>query len=241
MDSSTSKDTRKMTRTGSRLGIRIILAIFSLILYMASLFLIAGRLDWLQGWVFMAIFLTGQSIHFLYLWRKNPEVLKARARIGRNTKKWDKTWLTFFAILYLAVLYVGALDSGRYEWSRMPDWLLLVGAALYVFFMALVTWAMSVNPHFEKTVRIQHDRNHRVIDTGPYHIVRHPGYIGSIFGFTLSAPLMLGSWWAMIPAGLTTLWLVFRTALEDRTLRRELAGYEEYARRVRYRLIPFVW
>lgn len=231
----------KKNLAAGRLGVRIILAVFSLVLYLASLFLVAGKVNWPQGWIFMAIFLPGQSIHFLYLWRKNPEVLKARARIGRNTKKWDKTWLTIFAILYLVILYIAALDSGRYGWSSMPDWLLPVGAALYVFFMAFVTWAMAVNPHFEKTVRIQHDRNHRVIDTGPYLIVRHPGYIGTIFGFMLSAPFMLGSWWAMIPAGLTSFWLVFRTAMEDRTLRRELAGYEEYARRVRYRLIPYVW
>ena len=100
---------------------------------------------------------------------------------------------------------------------------------------------MVVNPHFEKTVRIQTDRDHRLIDTGPYRIVRHPGYLGTILSFILSAPLLLGSWWAFVPAAASTASLIVRTALEDRTLRTELAGYEDYARRVRYRLAPGIW
>jgi protein-S-isoprenylcysteine O-methyltransferase Ste14 len=99
---------------------------------------------------------------------------------------------------------------------------------------------MGVNPFFEKTVRIQTERNHRVIDTGPYAFVRHPGYLG-FFGWLLSVPLMLGAGWALVPAALAILSVVARTALEDRTLRRELDGYEAYADRVRYRLIPGIW
>jgi len=99
---------------------------------------------------------------------------------------------------------------------------------------------MGVNPFFEKTVRIQSERGHRVIDTGPYSFVRHPGYLG-FAGWILSTPLLLGSWWALIPAILSTVCLVVRTALEDRTLRMELAGYEEYIHRVRYRLVPGIW
>jgi protein-S-isoprenylcysteine O-methyltransferase Ste14 len=99
---------------------------------------------------------------------------------------------------------------------------------------------MGVNPFFEKTVRIQTERGHRVIDTGPYNFVRHPGYLG-FFGWNLSAPMLLGSWWAFIPAVLSVISIVIRTALEDRTLRAELDGYEEYVRRIRYRLIPGVW
>jgi protein-S-isoprenylcysteine O-methyltransferase Ste14 len=99
---------------------------------------------------------------------------------------------------------------------------------------------MGVNPFFEKTVRIQTERGHRVIDTGPYRFVRHPGYLG-FFGWGLSTPLLLGSWWAFLPALLSMVSLVIRTALEDRTLREELAGYREYASKVRYRLIPGIW
>ncbi len=99
---------------------------------------------------------------------------------------------------------------------------------------------MGVNPFFEKTVRIQTERGHRVIDTGPYRFVRHPGYLG-FCGWMLSTPLLLGSWWAFVPALLSILALVIRTTLEDRTLHNELTGYREYARRVHYRLIPRVW
>jgi protein-S-isoprenylcysteine O-methyltransferase Ste14 len=100
---------------------------------------------------------------------------------------------------------------------------------------------MLVNPHFEKFVRIQHDRSHKVIDAGPYRIVRHPGYAFVIPGFVLCPPLVLGSWWSFIPAAAAVTVLVIRTALEDRTLRNELPGYKEYAHRVRYRLLPGVW
>lgn len=123
----------------------------------------------------------------------------------------------------------------------MPVWLWPVGGILYSFSLVLVTWAMAVNPFFERTIRIQHDRNHRVVDSGPYRFVRHPGYLGTLFGFLFTPPLLLGSWWAMVPASLSAGWLVFRTALEDRILCKELKGYGEYARRVRFRLIPFVW
>jgi len=111
---------------------------------------------------------------------------------------------------------------------------------LFIPGAALFTWSMAVNPFFEKTVRIQTERGHRVIDTGPYHVVRHPGYVG-FFGWSLSVPLLLGSWWAFLPAFAAAIGIVIRTALEDRTLRAELTGYEEYATRVRYRLIPGVW
>ena len=100
---------------------------------------------------------------------------------------------------------------------------------------------MTANPHFEKTVRIQTDRDHRVIDSGPYRIVRHPGYAATAVGLLLATPLLLRSWWAFVPAVAGVAWLVLRTALEDRTLRRELAGYESYAARVRWRLVPGVW
>ena len=103
-----------------------------------------------------------------------------------------------------------------------------------------MTWAESVNKFFEPTVRIQTDRGHKVIDTGPYALVRHPGYVAACLLF-MGMPLALGSLWALIPAVLSCLLLVVRTILEDRTLREELSGYEEYTQRVRYRLIPGVW
>ena len=130
--------------------------------------------------------------------------------------------------------------GSRFEWSTMSPIFWPAGLILFVVGAMLFSRSMGVNPFFEKTVRIQSDRGHRVIDTGPYSVVRHPGYLG-FFGWCLSAPLLLGSWWAFVPAGLTLVGLIIRTALEDRTLRKELEGYEAYSTRVRYRLLPGVW
>ena len=116
-----------------------------------------------------------------------------------------------------------------------------LGVAGYAAGMLVSTWAMLVNTHFEKTVRIQHDRGHRVVDRGPYAVVRHPGYVGALLACPLATPLLLGARWAWIPALASTAMLVLRTALEDRLLRRELAGYAAYAARVRHRLLPGLW
>jgi len=116
----------------------------------------------------------------------------------------------------------------------------VLGYTLLIAGIVGLTWAESVNKFFEPTVRIQRDRGHSVIDTGPYAIVRHPGYVAACLVCS-GVPLSLGSLWALIPAILSCLLLVLRTIWEDRTLRDELAGYEEYTQRVRYRLIPAVW
>ena len=208
---------------------------------LVGFFWLAGRPDWPAGWAFVALVTLGHGVSALCVWRKDPELLKRRAGIDKGGKTWDKAWLTVFGVIYIAVLCVGALDGGRYHWSTMSPWLWPVGAAMYVLFLVVLTWAMLVNPHFEKVVRIQQELGHRVIDSGPYRIVRHPGYIGTIVGFILSTPFLLGSWWAFVPASAAAVWMVLRTALEDRMLRKELAGYADYTSRVRYRLVPGVW
>lgn len=218
-----------------------ILGWLSLLVYISLFFVCAGRADWWQGWAFLAVMVSGMFVHARYLAKHNPELRVWRQRIGGNTKKWDRIWLLFFGILYLSILVVGALDSGRFLWSSMPAGWFALGAALFAVSFAFVTWAMAVNPHFEKTVRIQHDREHQVIESGPYRIVRHPGYLGTLFGFMAAAPFMLGSWWAHLPAGLTGIWMIIRTGLEDKTLQAELPGYSQYAKRVPYRLVPHVW
>jgi protein-S-isoprenylcysteine O-methyltransferase Ste14 len=140
----------------------------------------------------------------------------------------------------LAIPIVAALDDGRYHWSHLPWWVCVLGYTLVIAGMAGVTWAEAVNKFVEPTVRIQTDRGHKVIDTGPYAIVRYPGYVSSFLAF-IGMALALGSLLALIPAVVSCLLLVVRTALEDRTLQAELPGYKEYAQRVRYRLVPGVW
>jgi hypothetical protein len=128
-----------------------------------GLFTIAGRWDWLAGWSYLAVLYAGNISTHIYLWFKNPDVLRWRARYGKGTKNWDKVCLAAFGVTFLLILVVAALDSGRYHWAPMPATLWSLGAALFVFGHGLITWSMRVNPFFEKTARIQTDRNHKVI------------------------------------------------------------------------------
>ena len=209
-------------------------------LVLIGIFWLAGGLDWFRGWVFIGLLIFGQTLSTLYIGRKDPELLRRRAEIGQGTKTWDFVLLALFGLTYLASLVVAAFDA-HYHWSKMTVWLWLIGAGLHMFFVVVITWAMAVNTHFEKTVRIQSDRHHRVIESGPYRIVRHPGYIATILGLVLATPLLLGSWWAFIPAILAMVCLLLRTVLEERTLVQELSGYEDYTKKVHYRLLPGIW
>jgi protein-S-isoprenylcysteine O-methyltransferase Ste14 len=212
----------------------------SLAMFAAILFVPAGRLDWVAAWVYLGLLVAFTIANLVYLRRVNPELIDRRTRLARGTKRWDVVWSVVFSPLVLAVYVIAGLDAGRYGWSSPPGWLWLVGLALFLAGMALFSRAMGENPFFEKTVRIQDERGHRLVDTGPYRLVRHPGYLGFV-GWILSTPLLLGSWWAFVPTLLSIAGMVVRTVLEDRTLKAELSGYAEYANRVRYRLVPGVW
>jgi protein-S-isoprenylcysteine O-methyltransferase Ste14 len=204
------------------------------------MFLPAGTWAWAKGWLFIGVFLGTVTIAALYLWRVNPEVWVARTRSHEGTKRWDKILLGFFFLAVYAIIPVAALDDGQFHWLPVPWWVCSLGHALFLIGMGIVTWAEAVNKFFEVTVRIQTERGHKVIDTGPYAIVRHPGYVGGILFFVGTA-LGLGSVWALVPAGLASAFLILRTRWEDQTLQAELPGYKEYTRRVCYKLIPGAW
>jgi protein-S-isoprenylcysteine O-methyltransferase Ste14 len=175
-----------------------------------------------------------------YLRRVNPEVVTARINRHEGTESWDRVLMVAFYPSLLAIVILAALDDGRFHWFPVPWWVCVLGFSLLLVGIGGLTWAQSANKFFERTVRIQHDRGRRVIDTGPYAIIRHLGYV-SAFLFLLGMALALGSVWALIPAVLSCLVLVVRTALEDQTLGAELAGYKDYTQRVRYHLVPGVW
>ena len=189
---------------------------------------------------FVSLFLGTLVVTGLYLWCVNPEVVVARIRFHRGTKRWDRTLLCFLLPAVCAIPLVAALDDGRFHWLPVPWWVRGIGYVLFLVGVGIFTWAEAVNKFFEPTVRIQTDRGHKVIDTGPYAIVRHPGYVGGMLFFVGTA-LCLGSVWALIPAGLASSLLALRTQWEDQTLQAELPGYKEYAQRFRYKLIPGVW
>lgn len=206
----------------------------------AVVFWPAGRLDWTEGWLYMLIVGTNFAINLAYLRKVNPDIIDARTRFGPGTKRWDIVWSVCFGPLFCAIYVVAGFDAVRYEWSSMAGAWWLFGLAVFIPGTVAFTWSMGVNPFFEKTVRIQTERGHHVIDSGPYQYVRHPGYVG-FFGWCFSVPFLLGSWWALVPATVAACGIVVRTALEDRTLQAELPGYADYAARVRFRLLPGVW
>jgi protein-S-isoprenylcysteine O-methyltransferase Ste14 len=207
----------------------------------AALFLSAGTLLWLHGWLFLAVFLLATLVAMAWLWRVNPEIFVARSRMtGEGTKGWDRVILPILLTSYVATLIVAALDDGRLHWAPAPPSAVLAGYILLLASVFGMGWAQAVNRHFEPSVRIQSDRDHRVVTTGPYAHVRHPGYIfGAILTFGVA--LSLGSLAALLPAALVAVVLAIRTRLEDATLQRELPGYAEFAAHVRYKWIPGVW
>jgi protein-S-isoprenylcysteine O-methyltransferase Ste14 len=212
----------------------------TLIILAVLLFVPAGRITWTRGWLFLLVFTLLMFGAIVYFRRVNPQMFAIRSRVHPETKRWDKVVIGLLFLAMFAIPLVAGLDDGRFHWSSMSRLLMGLGYLLLITGWIGVAWAETVNPFFEPGVRIQTERGHHVIDTGPYAIVRHPGYVAAsvmFAGFAIS----LGSWWALIPAGVGSLVLVLRTVWEDRTLHVELPGYATYATRVRFRLIPGIW
>jgi protein-S-isoprenylcysteine O-methyltransferase Ste14 len=219
----------------------IISTVSSLLILLLCLFLPAGTWAWFRGWLFLVVVVGASVVSTLYLRRVNPDVIAGRVNRHKGTIRWDRILLAIFLPTVMAIPILAALDDARFHWSHLPWWGCVSGYALLITGMAGLTWAQSVNKFFEPTVRIQTDRGHKVIDTGPYAIIRHPGYVSAYFLF-VGIPLALGSLWAaLIPAILMVPVLVLKTLWEDQTLQEELLGYKDYAQRVRYKLVPGVW
>ncbi len=216
-----------------RAGQAVLLAACLVLMFSA-----AGTLYWLTGWAFLTVVVLGLFLHRAYVAARNAAVLERRDRIGAGTKPWDLAWLLVFWPLMLAAPVVAGLDTVRLGHRPLAVWLVPQGAFFFACGMRLSALAMVANPYSEGTARIQPDQ--RVVDAGPYKRVRHPGYAGLAL-WALAGPLLLRSAWAFVPGVFAVAWVVVRTALEDRMLRRELAGYPDYARRVRWRLVPGIW
>jgi len=212
------------------------IAISALILFGA-----AGRLAWTWGWTYVGLSAGIALISAAVLLPRHRDLIVERETALAYARTWDKLLAGTATVLAARLgLLVAGLDA-RLSWtSAFPPAARFAGLAGFGAGSALFLWAMESNPFFSSVVRIQTERGHRVVDTGPYGVVRHPGYLGWILA-ELAVPPILGSTWALVPAALgCALWIV-RTALEDLTLRRELAGYQAYTGRVRFRLLPGIW
>jgi protein-S-isoprenylcysteine O-methyltransferase Ste14 len=200
-----------------------------------------GRWDWWEGWCLAAAFfayLVGTSVWVVrYAPGLSNERVRAVAHPGTLTERLILVW----AVVVLAALMgVSALDGGRFRWSHVPPAAKLAGWLVLAGYFALNLWVMAHNAFLSAVVRVQTERGHTVVTTGPYRAVRHPMY-AALCLLAAGLPLALGSWWGLIPGGLLALTFVFRTDQEDRFLMAHLAGYAEYAQRTRYRLVPGVW
>jgi protein-S-isoprenylcysteine O-methyltransferase Ste14 len=219
----------------------LLLRLLVLLVFLIGLLLLtAGRPDWLQAWTFSLAFGIFLTVYGLWALRNDPGQLAERSQRKENVKSWDRAILSVYTLLLLVMLVLAGLDAGRFRWAPLSPLLQAVGWTAGIPAGAWIWWTMAVNTFLSRWVRIQGDRDQRVVTRGPYRLVRHPMYLGVIV-FMLSIPLVLGSGWALAPAALIGALFVLRTALEDRTLQAELPGYKDYAARVRYRLLPGVW
>lgn len=219
----------------------VIVSFVFLILIALSLFLSAGTTSWPAAWAYLILAVVIQLLDALVLIPISPDLLGERSRHQSGAKKWDQLLSRLMATIGPLITWIFSGLDYRYGWSPdFPGWLGIISAVIVFAGGMLVLWAMAANRFFIGMVRIQKERGHQVISSGPYQYVRHPGYLGSLF-FIFFTPLMLGSIWALIPAGLTCGVVFIRTYLEDQTLRAELPGYKAYTQEVSKKLIPGIW
>lgn len=207
----------------------------ALVLIVVVLFGSAGRWDLPFFWASIGLaVLLGLVARFTI----DPGLLQERVHPAAGGK--DRYLRLFLLPFVLAHLIVAGLDVGRFHWSSVPVGVQVAAIAGLATSLGWVLWSMRVNRFFSPAIRIQEERGHHLITSGPYRYVRHPGYAGMIAAVLCSGPA-LGSWWAMLPILGYIFLIVRRAAQEDRFLRQELKGYADYASRVRYRLLPGIW
>lgn len=204
--------------------------------------LISGAWDWWEAWIYAVTATLGFILSRALAVKRHPDILRERARSMemKDAKSWDRILAPVMGLGSVLILIAAGLDK-LYGWT--PPFSLpvkIVALIVIIFGYVLGTWALMENRFFSGVVRIQTDRGHHVVTTGPYRFVRHPGYVGVLWTY-LAMPFFLDSTWSFIPAGLTLLALILRTALEDKTLQTELPGYKEYAQKTKYRLFPGIW
>ncbi|MGH6832439.1 MAG: methyltransferase family protein [Methyloceanibacter sp.] len=216
--------------------------VVSLLFLGVVLFGAAGTLNWPQAWVYLAFTAAMSFAGGFWLARHDPALLAERlgSLIQREQKGWDKLFMLAMLATWTGWLILIGLDAGRYRWSQVTLALQGAGFVLLCLGSYLVWLTLKANSYAAPVVKIQKERGHLVATTGPYAYVRHPMYAGALL-FIVGAPLLLGSWWGLAAGAGLVLIIAMRAVLEEQTLLAELAGYADYARRVRYRLVPHLW
>jgi protein-S-isoprenylcysteine O-methyltransferase Ste14 len=206
-----------------------------------ALFLPAGTLGWLAGWIFLTLFFSFYLAVTFWLFRHNPELLQERLRLRTSDQQgWDKLLFPLLMIFPFGWLVFTSFDAVRLHWSSVPSWLQGVGAIILISSFYLFFLTFRENAYLSPVVRIQEERGHTVVSSGPYRYVRHPMY-AAILVFVVGTSLLLGSWYGVLLGLIFVVLLARRAILEERTLQEELHGYAVYMREVKYRLIPHVW
>lgn len=218
---------------GQTAGLFVLLAL--------ALFLPAGTLAWFSGWIYLVLFFGFFVGVNIWLFKHNPGLLKERMSLSKPDQKgWDKVIFPLLLVVPFAWLAFISFDAVRFHWSPVPLWLQVSGAGILLCSFYLFFLTFRENSFLSTVVRIQKDRGHFVISTGPYHYVRHPMYAGFLL-FMLGTPLMIGSVYGILLGLIFIFILARRAVLEERTLQMELHGYADYMRQVKYRLIPLIW
>jgi len=222
-----------------RLEMKLIFkSIFLVVLIVAITFIIAGRIDYWQGWIYNGLLIIFLLPSYFLLPR---ELIEERLKPKKGMKKWDKIYFIISTPVYFAILIISILDGGRFGWEpRIPILVVIIGVVVFTIGQIIFLWAKRVNKFFSTVVRIQKDRGQTVCKDGPYRFVRHPGYLGALL-YLIVTPFVLSSFWGLIPTLIVVVLLFIRTYLEDKTLQRELEGYTDYTNEVRYRLLPGIW
>ena len=200
------------------------------------IFLPAGTLAYAQGWLLMGLLFGPMFIAGLVMLAKSPDFLAKRLDV-KEKRSAQQGVVKLSGLMFIAGFVVAGLDF-RFGWSRMPQGVTMVAAVLFLLAYALYAEVMRENSYLSRTIKVEEGQT--VVSTGLYGIVRHPMYMATLLLF-LVMPLVLGSWWALIPFAFYPAIIISRLKDEEELLTRELAGYEEYKEKVKYRIIPFIW
>jgi protein-S-isoprenylcysteine O-methyltransferase Ste14 len=220
----------------------IIQVIFIVVLVPFLPLLISRRWDWWQAWVYAIVSILGFAISRALAARRNPDLLRERARMMEHTdtEPWDNLLAPLVGLGGALIPLVAGLEALLVGVSPLPLRLTVFSFVVFVGGYVLGSYALIENRFFSGVVRIQFERGHEVVSSGPYRWIRHPGYAAAILAY-LASPVFLNTLWAFLPAIFITVVLIIRTRLEDQTLLDRLQGYSDYAAQVRYRLLPGIW